>query len=222
MILASGFYVGTGPGTAVESRLVHPSLIRKSDQDFDYQFRLFLLGDNAVGKSTILYHFREGTYFPCTTPTVGIDFCVKFIVVRGCRINLELCDTVGQDRLRSIIRPFYRDAVGGLLVFDITNRESFDILSMWIEEAQKYAGPHKLVFILVGNKTDQAIHREVSKKEALSFATKHDMEYYETSAKTGSNITKVFHKLADKILTLVDSGLIKIEAGWKGIVKGEC
>ena len=223
----SDFCVGTGPGTAVESELVPPSISRKSatksDQDFDYQFSLILLGDSGVGKSSILCQFREGTYFPDTTSTLGIDFCVKLIKVRRCWINLQLWDTVGQERFRSITCSYYRDAVGGLLVFDVTNRESFTNLSVWLEEAQsQHAGSHKPVFILIGNKADQDlldIHREVSRDETLSFATRHDMEYYETSAKNGSNIEEVFHKLADKILTFMDRGLIKIEEGWKGVTK---
>ena len=215
MILASGFYVGTGPGTAAESRLVHPSSATKSDQDFDYQFRLILLGDSGVGKSSILRQFREGTYFPYIDPTLGIDFCVKLIEVCGCRIKLELWDTGGQERFRAIVRPYYRDAVGGLLVFDITNRKSLANLSMWLNDAQRYAWPHKPVFILVGNKTDQPRPREVSKEEALSFATLHDMEYYKTSAMNGLNIDEVFHRLAEKILTLVGGG--KIEEGWRGV-----
>ena len=221
MILASGFYVGTGP--AVESRLAHPSLIRKSaaksEQDFVYQFRLIVLGDHAVGKSSILCQFREGIYLLDNKPTFRVDTCEKLIAVCGRWINLQLWDTAGLKRFRAIIHPFCRDAVGGLLVFDITNRESFTNLSVWQEEAQRCAGPYKPVFILVGNRADRAIHREVSKEEALSFATQHDMEYYETSAVNGSNIEKVFHKLGDKILTLVDGGLIKIEEGWKGVTK---
>ena len=114
--------------------------------------------------------------------------------------------------------PYYRDAVGGLLVFDITNRESFANLSVWLNDAQRYAGPYKPVIILVG---DQAIHREVSKEEALSFATQHDMEYYEISARNGSDIEEVFDKLADKILTLVDDGSIRIEEGWRGVKRGQ-
>ena len=195
-------------------------LLATSDQDFVYQFRLILLGESTVGKSSILHHFKEGIYYPYIVATLGVDFCAKLIEVHGRRIRLELWDTAGQDRFRAIIHSYYRNAVGGLLVFDITNRESYDNLSVWLEDAQRNAGPYKPVFILVGNKTDQARQRHVSKKEALRFANKHDMDYYETSAKNGSNIEEVFHKLADKILTLVDSGLIKTEEGWNGVKRG--
>ena len=134
---------------------------------------------------------------------------------------MQLWDTGGREQFRAISPAYYRDAVGGLLVFDITNRQSLDNLSVWLKDAQKYAGPYKPVFILVGNKTDQAIYRKVSKEAALSFATQHDMDYYETSAMNGSNVEEVFHKLTDKILTLVDGEVIKIEEGWRGVKRGK-
>ena len=223
---ASVCYVGTGPGTVVDSRLNHPSSIRKSgqatisDQEFVYQFRLILLGDVSVGKSSILRQFKEGIYSPQIRTTIVLDFNEKLIEVRGCWIKLQLWDTVGGEQFRSITCSYYRDAVGGLLVFDITRRKSFTNLSEWLEDAQRYAGPYKPVFTLVGNKTDLPKQREVSKEEALSFATQHDMEYYETSAVNGSNSEEVFHKLVDKILTLVDGGLIKLEEGWRGVKRG--
>ena len=191
-----------------------------SDQDFAYKFRLILLGDSAVGKSSIHSQFKEGIYSRDIKASVGIDICVKLIEVCGHQIQLELCDTVGEERFRSIFRNYYRDAVGGLLVFDITCKKSFAELNVWLEIAQRYAGPYKPVFILVGNKTDLPKKREVRKEEALSFAIRHGMEYFETSAKNGSNIEEVFHKLADKILMLVDDGVIKVEEGWRGVKRG--
>ena len=222
MILASGFYLGTG--AAVESHLAHPSAIgtpTMSDQDFVYQFSLILLGDSGVGKSSVLHQFNKGYHSPDITTTIGVASYVKLIEIHGCRIKLEVSDTGGQDRFRAIVPMYYRNTVGGLLVFDITNSKSYANLSVWLEDAQSHhAGPYKPVFVLVGNKTDQARQRKVSKEEALSFANQHNMEYYETSAKNGSNIEKVFHKLTDKILTLVDDGSIKIEEGCRGVKRG--
>lgn len=191
-----------------------------SDQDYVYQFSLILLGDSGVGKSSILHQFSEGYHFPNITATIGVAFYSKLIEIHGCRIKLKVSDTGGQDRFRSIVPMYYRNTVGGLLVFDITKRESYDNLSVWLEDVQKYAGTYKHVFVLVGNKTDHVTNRKVSEEEALSFATQHNMEYYETSAKNGSNIEEVFYRLADKLLTLVDNGLLKIEEGWRGIERG--
>ena len=191
-----------------------------ADQDFVYQFRLILLGDSTVGKSSILRQFKEGTHFPDISLTVGVDFHAKLIHVRGHPIKLQLWDTAGQDRFRAIVRAYYRNAVGGLLVFDITNRESFANLGTWLEDAQRNAEPHKPVFILVGNKTDQEKHREVMKEDAVKFASQHGMDYFETSAKNGSNVEEVFHRLAKRIYTLVEDGIIKIQEGWDGVKRG--
>ena len=191
-----------------------------SDQDFVYQFRLILLGDSTVGKSSILRQFKEGTHFPDISLTVGVDFHAKLIQVNGQPVKLQLWDTAGQDRFRAIVRAYYRNAVGGLLVFDICNRESFANVSIWLEDAQRNADPHKPVFVLVGNKSDQAKHREVSRDEAVLFASQHGMDYYETSAKNGSNVEEVFHLLAKKIYTLVHDGVIRLEEGWDGVKKG--
>lgn len=191
-----------------------------ADQEYLYQFRLILLGDSTVGKSSLLRQFKEGTYFPDISLTVGVDFHAKLIHIRGQPVKLQLWDTAGQDRFRAIVRAYYRNAVGGLLVFDITNRESFANLSTWLEEAQKNAEPHKPVFVLVGNKTDQEKQREVLREDALKFAKKYDMEYFETSAKSGSNVDEVFQSLAQKIFTLVSDGVIRIQEGWDGVKKG--
>ena len=191
-----------------------------SDQDFAYQFRLILLGDSTVGKSSILRQFKEGAHFPDISLTVGVDFHAKLIHVSGQPIKLQLWDTAGQDRFRAIVRAYYRNAVGGLLVYDICNRESFANLWTWLEDAQRNAEPHKPVFVLVGNKSDQAKFREVSRDEAGLFASQHGMEYFETSAKNGSNVEEVFHRLAKKIYTLVDDGVIKVEEGWDGVKRG--
>ena len=191
-----------------------------SDQDFTYQFRLILLGDSTVGKSSILRQFKEGTHFPDISLTVGVDFHAKLVHVSGNPIKLQLWDTAGQDRFRAIVRAYYRNAVGGLLVFDICNRESFANVGTWLDDAQRNAEPHKPVFVLVGNKTDQAKYREVSRDDAVLFASQHGMDYYETSAKNGSNVEEVFHKLAEKIFMLVDDGVIRVEEGWDGVKKG--
>lgn len=191
-----------------------------SDQDFVYQFRLILLGDSTVGKSSILRQFKEGTHFPDISLTVGVDFHAKLIQVCGHPVKLQLWDTAGQDRFRAIVRAYYRNAVGGLLVFDICSRESFANLGIWLEDALRNAEPHKPVFVLVGNKTDQAKYREVSRDEAVLFASQHGMDYYETSAKNGSNVEEVFHKLAQKIYTLVHDGVIRLEEGWDGVKQG--
>ena len=191
-----------------------------ADQDFAYQFRLILLGDSTVGKSSILRQFKEGVHYPDISLTVGVDFHAKLIKVRGKSIKLQLWDTAGQDRFRAIVRAYYRNAVGGLLVFDITNRESFADLGAWLEDAKRNAEPHKPVFVLVGNKTDQEKHREVRKEEGAQFAKDNGMEYFETSALSGSNVEEVFNALAQRICLLLEEGSIQVQEGWDGVKRG--
>ena len=191
-----------------------------SDQDYIYQFRLILLGDSTVGKSSILRQFKEGSYFPDISLTVGVDFHAKLIHIGGQPVKLQLWDTAGQDRFRAIVRAYYRNAVGGLLVYDITNWESFANLNIWLDEARKNAEPHKPVFVLVGNKTDQEKHREVPRENAEKFARAHGMQYFETSAKSGSNVDEVFQFLAEKIYSLLKDGAIRIQDGWDGVKGG--
>lgn len=186
-----------------------------------YQFRLIMIGQSTVGKSSLLRQFKEGEYFPDISLTVGVDFHAKMVRINGHLIKMQLWDTAGQDRFRAIVKAYYRNAVGGLLVFDITNRESFASLDEWYDEVMKIAGPRKPVFILVGNKDDQAKERQVSREEGQKFARAHDMDYIETSAKSGHNVTETFEVLAKRILEMVESGEIKIEDGWDGVKRGD-
>ena len=192
-----------------------------ADGNYKYQFRLIMIGDSTVGKSSLLRQFKVGGFWQDISLTVGVDFHAKVIHVNGQPIKLQLWDTAGQDRFRAIVRAYYRNAVGGLLMFDITNRQSFANLTEWLLDARKNAEPHDLVFVLVGNKTDQEKIREVSRDEGVRFAQEHNMEYIETSAKTGSNVEEAFHLVSQKIYNFVEDGVIKIEDGWDGVKKGQ-
>ncbi|MPC36951.1 Ras-related protein Rab-39B [Portunus trituberculatus] len=133
---------------------------------FDYQFRLILIGDSTVGKSSLLKYFTDGKFFEVggggcdgglcfqiSDPTVGVDFFARLIEVSdGTRIKLQLWDTAGQERFRSITRTYYRNSVGALVVFDVCNKKSLEHVPMWIMEAKRHIEPHKAVFILVGTK----------------------------------------------------------------------
>lgn len=190
--------------------------------DYLYQFRLILIGDSTVGKSSLLRQFKEGTYFQDVSLTVGVDFHAKIVHLKGQPVKLQLWDTAGQDRFRAIVKAYYRNAVGGLLVFDITNRESFAHLNEWLEDAKKNADrSREPVFLLVGNKSDQDKHREVLKEEGLRYAREHNMEYIETSARTGTRVEEAFQMIAQRIYSLLEEGYIKMEDGWDGVKKGD-
>jgi len=167
-----------------------------------------------------LRQFTEGKYIEFNDPTVGVDFHAKVVKVNENPLKLQLWDTAGQERFRAITRSYYRNAVGGLLVYDITNKRSFENLNSWLSDATQSAEPHKLVFILVGHKADQDKNREVTKQEAMAFAADHDMNYIETSAKTMINVEQAFTLLAESIYNKVQTGEIKIQEGWDGVKRG--
>ncbi|XP_041055310.1 ras-related protein Rab-39B-like isoform X3 [Carcharodon carcharias] len=136
-----------------------------------YQFRLIVIGDSTVGKSCLLRRFTDGKFSDVSDPTVGVDFFARLVEIEpGKRIKLQLWDTAGQERFRSITRSYYRNSVGGLLVFDITNRRSFEHVRDWLEEAKMHVQPYRIIFLLVGHKCDLATQRKVSKEEAEKLA----------------------------------------------------
>ncbi|XP_056665400.1 ras-related protein Rab-39A-like [Monodelphis domestica] len=190
-----------------------------------YQFWLIVIGDSTVGKSCLLHHFTQGC-FPrmlstACDPTVSVDFFSRLLEIEpGKRIKLQLWDTAGQERFRSITRSYYRNSVGGFLVFDITNRRSFEHVQDWLEEAKMYVQPFRIVFLLVGHKCDLVSQRQVSREEAEKMSAAYGMKYIETSAKDAANVEESFTILTGDIYELIKTGEICIQDGWEGVKSG--
>uniref|UniRef100_A0A667Y1D9 RAB39a, member RAS oncogene family-like n=1 Tax=Myripristis murdjan TaxID=586833 RepID=A0A667Y1D9_9TELE len=166
---------------------------------WQYQFRIIMLGDSTVGKSSLLKRYTEDMFLESINETVGVDFYVHFLEVEpGVRVKLQFWDTAGQERFRSVTRSYYRNSVGGLLVFDLTNQASFDHIKEWHAEVCDRVQPHKVVFILVGHKSDLATEgqRAVSRAEAETLAGQLGTLYVEASSKTGENVQEAFELLA--------------------------
>lgn len=197
---------------------------KKAVADIDqylYQFRLILVGDSHVGKSCLLRRFKEGRFIEFNDPTVGVDFHTNMIQVDGSNwLKLQLWDTAGHERFRAITRSYYRNAVGVLLVFDVTDRNSFNKIPEWIEDILQSSKPNTPLFVLVGNKSDLDDKRQVLVWEAQQYASAHKMEYIETSARTGNNTDKVFSLLAKRIYESIESGEIQVGNGWEGVKEG--
>ena len=191
---------------------------------YHYEFRLILMGRIGVGKSCILGRMKDSNYFHTDhMATVGVDFNIKTVQVEGKTIKIQLWDTAGQERFRTIIKAYYRNVVGGFLVFDVKERKSFDELNKWVEDAKEGAYPRELTFVLVGNKIDEDVNqpRVVSQKEAKDFAQRFGMDYIETSAKTGQNIDELLPFLASRVYWKLRVGDIVLEEGWQGVTKGD-
>ncbi|XP_067862817.1 ras-related protein Rab-39B-like [Heptranchias perlo] len=191
------------------------------DAIWQYQFRVILLGDSTVGKSSILKRFTDGTFSEIQDPTVGVDFYARLLEVEpGCRIKLQLWDTAGQERFRSITRSYYRNSVGGLLMFDVTNRKSFESIREWLKEVNTHVYPNKTIFVLIGHKSDLTAERKVSREEAEKLADTLGLDYLETSAKNNTNVDKAFMKLTQCIYDSMKVGEIAFEHGWDGVKRG--
>merc|ERR1712199_136064 len=137
--------------------------------EYDYLFKLLLIGDSGVGKSCLLLRFADDTYAESYISTIGVDFKIRTIQLDGKTIKLQIWDTAGQERFRTITSSYYRGAHGIIVVYDITDADSFGNVKQWLEEIQRYAceGVNKL---MVGNKCDLASKRKVEKKAAEEFA----------------------------------------------------
>jgi len=188
------------------------------DPIFDFQFRVILIGDSGVGKSSLLRKFTVGSFAEVSDPTVGVDFFARLVRVDDATtIKLQLWDTAGQERFRSITKAYYRNSVGVLLVYDIADRVSFEHVEQWMTESRRHIEPHQATFALVGCKLDHVDQRQVKVSEAKAFAKTHNMEHFETSSKKGIRVEAPFQHLAQVIHDKIKTGEYKLEDGWDGI-----
>ncbi|KAK3150470.1 hypothetical protein QOZ80_3AG0233590 [Eleusine coracana subsp. coracana] len=169
---------------------------------YDCSFKVLLIGDSSVGKSSILVSFVSA--FPADddiAPTIGVDFKIKFLTVNGKKLKLTIWDTAGQERFRTITSSYYRGAHGIILVYDVTKRESFtNLTDVWTKEIELHSTNKECVKVLVGNKVDKEEERMVTREEGLAFAQEYGCLFLESSAKTRQNVEKCFEELALKIL----------------------
>ncbi|CAN6555755.1 unnamed protein product [Malus baccata var. baccata] len=170
------------------------------ESEFDYLFKLLLIGDSGVGKSTLLLSFTSDT-FEDLSPTIGVDFKIKHVTLGGKKLKLAIWDTAGQERFRTLTSSYYRGAQGIIMVYDVTRRETFTNLSdIWAKEIDLYSTNQDCIKMLVGNKVDKESERTVSKKEGMEFAREYGCLFLECSAKTRVNVEQCFEELVLKIL----------------------
>uniref|UniRef100_A0A7S1Q0F4 Ras-related protein Rab-4 n=1 Tax=Alexandrium catenella TaxID=2925 RepID=A0A7S1Q0F4_ALECA len=176
----------------------------------DYGFKLIIIGDAGAGKSSFMHQFLEGKFRKQSTHTIGVEFGTKIISLGNRQIKLQIWDTAGQERYRAVTRSYYRGAVGALILYDVTSRDSYNNLPTWLQDAREQAWKD-ISIIAVGNKRDLKEERQarpsVSFLEASRFAQEQDILFLETSALTGENVQDVFHTLAQRILNKVEEGI---------------
>ena len=169
------------------------------EKDFINKYKILLIGDSNVGKSSLLIRFSDGKYFDNFMPTIGVDFRTKKMNINDEIINLEIWDTAGQDRFRALTKLYYRNCYGALLVFDITNKKSFINIKNWIYDFDKHCNIPDVSKILIGNKCDLDNEKQVSAEEINNLCSIYNLKYIETSAKDNTNIQLSFKELTSQI-----------------------
>jgi len=166
--------------------------------EYDYLFKLLLIGDSGVGKSCLLLRFADDTYTESYISTIGVDFKIRTIELDGKTIKLQIWDTAGQERFRTITSSYYRGAHGIIVVYDTTDAESFANVKQWLQEIDRYACEN-VNKLLVGNKSDLTPKKKVDYTQASEFAQSLSIPFLETSAKTATNVEQAFLTMAAEI-----------------------
>ncbi|KAL1193925.1 Ras-related protein RABC2b [Cardamine amara subsp. amara] len=167
---------------------------------YDLSFKILLIGDSGVGKSSLLLSFIS-TSVGDLAPTIGVDFKIKQLKVRGKRLKLTIWDTAGQEKFRTLTSSYYRGSQGIILVYDVTKRETFmNLADVWAKEIELYSTNHDCIKMLVGNKVDRESERKVSREEGMALAKDLKCLFHESSSRTRENVKRCFEELALKIM----------------------
>ena len=170
-----------------------------SSLDYDYLFKYLIIGNSGVGKSCLLIRFTDDKFEEGYVTTIGVDFKIKTLEIEGKSVKLQIWDTAGQERFRNIVSTYYKGGHGIMMVYDITDLESFRYLDSWLKEIEKNASKN-VYKILVGNKNDMEKERKVSFEKGMEFADLHGMKFFETSAKENKNVEEAFKEMTKDII----------------------
>eukprot|EP01087_Luapelamoeba_hula_P001510 TRINITY_DN1120_c2_g1_i1.p1 TRINITY_DN1120_c2_g1~~TRINITY_DN1120_c2_g1_i1.p1 ORF type:complete len:206 (-),score=39.00 TRINITY_DN1120_c2_g1_i1:107-724(-) len=165
---------------------------------YDHLFKILLVGDSGVGKSSLLLRFTDDMFQETFISTIGVDFKIRNVSIDGKTIKMQIWDTAGQERFRTITSSYYRGAHGIIVVYDITDPVSFNNAKLWLNEIEKYACGN-VTKLLVGNKADMTEKRQITAEAGKSFADQQGMLYSEASAKAGQGVEDAFLALVRSI-----------------------
>ena len=165
---------------------------------FDVKYKIMVLGESKVDKTQLIKRYTKDQFGGVYLTTVGMDFQDKIIEIEDKKVRLQIWDTAGQERFRNVTKSYFQSSQGLVLVYDITDRESFEKLNFWVDNIKNNA-PENVKLILVGNKCDLANERKVSYEEGENYAKNLNIKFFEASARDGTNVNELFFYLANEI-----------------------
>jgi len=171
---------------------------RRAEEEYDYLFKVVLIGDSGVGKSNLLSRFTRNEFCLESKSTIGVEFATRTLHVEGKIIKAQIWDTAGQERYRAITSAYYRGALGAVLVYDVSKPTTFENISRWLKELRDHADSN-IRIMLVGNKTDLRHLRAVTRENAQNFAEAEGLSYIETSALEATNVEEAFQLILGDI-----------------------
>ncbi|KAK9065276.1 hypothetical protein SSX86_016659 [Deinandra increscens subsp. villosa] len=185
----------------------------RAEDEYDYLFKLVLIGDSGVGKSNLLSRFTRNEFNLETKSTIGVEFATRSLNVDGKVIKAQIWDTAGQERYRAITSAYYRGAVGALLVYDVTRHATFENITRWLKELRDHTDPN-IVVMLIGNKSDLRHLLAVSTEDGKTLAEAESLYFMETSALEATNVESAFSEVITQIYRIVSKKAV--EAGDEG------
>lgn len=185
-------------------------MARRADDEYDYLFKVVLIGDSGVGKSNLLSRFTRNEFCLESKSTIGVEFATRTLQVEGKTIKAQIWDTAGQERYRAITSAYYRGALGALLVYDVTKPTTFENVARWLKELRDHADSN-IVIMLIGNKTDLKHLRGVATEDAQSYAEKEGLSFIETSALEALNVEKAFQTILGEIYRIISKKSLSSE-----------
>ncbi|KAK7262506.1 hypothetical protein RJT34_30080 [Clitoria ternatea] len=192
------------------------AMAHRVDHEYDYLFKIVLIGDSGVGKSNILSRFTRNEFCLESKSTIGVEFATRTLQVEGKTVKAQIWDTAGQERYRAITSAYYRGAVGALLVYDITKRQTFDNVQRWLRELRDHADSN-IVIMMAGNKSDLNHLRAVSGDDGQALAEREGLSFLETSALEATNIEKAFQTILTEIYHIVSKKALAAQEAAAGI-----
>uniref|UniRef100_A0A5B6ZWU4 Putative Ras-related RABA3-like protein n=1 Tax=Davidia involucrata TaxID=16924 RepID=A0A5B6ZWU4_DAVIN len=178
-----------------------------TQEKIDYVFKVVVIGDSAVGKTQILSRFTKNEFCFDSKSTIGVEFQTRTLTIKSKLIKAQIWDTAGQERYRAVTSAYYRGALGAMLVYDITKRQTFDHVARWVEDLRAHAD-NSIVIMLIGNKADLVDLRAVPTEDAVEFAEDQGLFFSETSALSGDNVDTAFVKLLGEIYSVVSKKVL--------------